>query len=522
MSNKNNNSNAKRTENKNSRKRKRRQLRFRRPGPRYSRRTTFRRRRNTVLRTNRSVPIAKGYTTINSNPLFSNESNGTIVVTHTEYLGSISGSADPFHIAFKQPINPGLHEAYPWFSNIAPNYETYSIIQQQYIFKPTCASTTAGYVMIAIDYDSNDLDYTTKIQASNGPNVNTQSWQAAVLKCDHRNLHKFKQYFIRVDSVTGDIKTYDVGKVYVIVGSQANTSAIGELYVHYKIRLITPQVSALSANREFSSQTATIAGNTNDLFGALGSQTIVGNLEQIALSTNDIHSFGPGEYLTNFFVAYAPSALSAISITALNGALLLGQFLLNSTIRSYFSFAWRAVMTSQNALLGSGVRLALPGISPTSSTSFMQSAYSYAHEELFLHNCNKDSMLYPESNIEVFGRKVLYNAPEFARIDEYMQTYKTLNFNQITVTHLNDYLFINHHPITNLYHYIIDKKIYSAKAVSAFVRKQRDDAIHFYDVIDILIDNKLSDCGTDDQECSDCHSTYQECYCYNDIEKINI
>jgi len=236
--------------------------------------------------------------------LTSSYSRGKAVTTihHREYLADITGS-----VAFDSsvfPINPGMVITFPWLSTIANNWDSYLFRRLEFSYETACASTTPGSVMMSIDFDAADPAPTTKLQLMTYDNaVRSASWQEACYDATLLNLHKFGiQRYTRAAPLAAnlDIKTYDVGNLFIATSGQADDKPIGELYVEYIVDLYTPQISPTSAGVLGNPARIWATSSLSDasIFGATAAVT--GSSVTAAVST--ITFLEPGQYLLSFKV----------------------------------------------------------------------------------------------------------------------------------------------------------------------------------------------------------------------------
>jgi len=235
------------------------------------------------------APLARTRTMKTGTPSMSQSgfaSDGRIRVTHREYLGDILGS-----VAFtvnKFSINPGLNTTFPWLAPIANQYESYLIRKMSFEYETQKSANTSGTIMLGVDYDASDANPVSKQQLmSYHDSVRSAVWSECKFVCDIRDLQKFGvQRYLRggVLAANLDVKTFDVGNLFVATQGCADATAIGELYVTYDLELITPQSDpageALSESANISSL-GTISRTA--CFGL--TPTIVGGLPVTALSS---------------------------------------------------------------------------------------------------------------------------------------------------------------------------------------------------------------------------------------------
>jgi hypothetical protein len=195
------------------------------------------------LSRNVEAPIAQGKVSVMSRPQTRNLPNGDIVIRHREYIRDIIG-----HIGFDAltlAINPGLPNIFPWLSNIAPNYESYIFENLEFDYETQAPTVASGTVVLAIDYDPEDLAPVSKTQAmAYRGSVRCPTWSSSQHKSLKEDLVKRKTYFVRHGILLGGepVNTYDTGHLNICTQGQADNSVIGELYVSYSIKLMTPQL----------------------------------------------------------------------------------------------------------------------------------------------------------------------------------------------------------------------------------------------------------------------------------------
>jgi len=110
-------------------------------------------------------------------------------------------------------------------------------------YEPQCPTSSAGYVMMAIDYDASDETPST---ASQMLNMNDRAggtvWSPTRFQANLQTGDKMPSKYTRNATVTGDIKNYDVGNLYVAMQG-VTAGAVGLLYIEYIVDLFTPQMT---------------------------------------------------------------------------------------------------------------------------------------------------------------------------------------------------------------------------------------------------------------------------------------
>lgn len=274
-----------------------------------------------------SVPVAVGRVKHASKPVFRGLPNGDIIVSHREFIQDIAGSVGFGTTTLR--INPGIAATFPWLSVIAQRYESYLFEDLVFEFETQAPTSATGTVLITLDYDASEAAPTDKTSAlAYRSSVRSPPWA----DCTHisllEDLNKQRSYFVR-DSALGsnqDIKLYDVATGYVSTQGQASTAAVGELYVRYKVRLMTPQLGASAA----TAYGGAYSGSTNAApFGT----TVAGNLPATVASTGTTSS------VTTFTFTSAWKGYFGMLMT---GTTFSGQAIGGTCTKSDLSHVWGA------------------------------------------------------------------------------------------------------------------------------------------------------------------------------------
>jgi hypothetical protein len=186
-------------------------------------------------------------------------------------------------------INPGLATTFPWLSSIAIRYERYQFKKLRFHYEPKCSASTAGTVILAVDYDPLDEAPATKQEVlsyhGKGDSVpwlpcNTE--MGSFIGANRGSL------FTRPGTLAAnrDQKTYDLGQLFVCTSGHAGTTVCGELYVDYEVELLIPQVQDSIIAGAFDStaglsQVALVGtnfagnGNLDDLISVTGTSASI-------------------------------------------------------------------------------------------------------------------------------------------------------------------------------------------------------------------------------------------------------
>lgn len=175
---------------------------------------------------------------------------GSVVISHKEYLGSITGSKSFENSTFQ--LNPGLVSTFPWLSQIAVNYEEYSFEQLMFTYSSLLSEATAsgavGQIIMTTNYNAGNPQFTsTTDMLNNIGTISARPIDSPIIhgvECDDEK-NVLPSYFVRVGAVPSgqDIKTYDVGLFQIATeGMPDNDQLQGQLWVSYQIVLRKPKL----------------------------------------------------------------------------------------------------------------------------------------------------------------------------------------------------------------------------------------------------------------------------------------
>lgn len=168
--------------------------------------------------------------------------NGECTLEGSElFVSAVAGSTS--FSATKYAVNPGM-AAFAWLSDRAKGYEKYSWVEFRAEYRPSDGSTqTKGRVYMALDYDPSDPAPSSKSAMipyeSRSDNL---TWVGFDLQMHRQSAFDGVQFKrVRCGPVSGDLITYDGFSLIVATDAQADTSTIGEVYLHYRIHLRSQQ-----------------------------------------------------------------------------------------------------------------------------------------------------------------------------------------------------------------------------------------------------------------------------------------
>lgn len=182
-------------------------------------------------------------------------------------------------------------------------YESYVFKKLVFSYQTVSATTKPGSLMLAIDYDASDDAPSDKTSLmSYAQATRSAPWTECSFAARSSDLTKFtrQRYTRDLPISSGDIKTFDVGNLFIATQGMDNTDAIGELYVDYEVEFQTPQVAsalplAVSSSIFSLTEDQAITASTNILW-------VEGAYNGLALTVTDGDITFPlaGNYLVTY------------------------------------------------------------------------------------------------------------------------------------------------------------------------------------------------------------------------------
>lgn len=179
----------------------------------------------------------------------------TITITHREYIGDVyaPNSGDVFqNTAYS--VNPGIERTFPWLSQIAQNYDEYTLHQCMFSYRSTVAdfasaSGQVGQVIMATIYNASADPFADKAQMMQydaSMSCKTSESMIHGVECDPSKLSGPVGRFVRANPVLvgQDVNNYDHGLFNIAVTETPPTyanQAMGELWVSYTVQLRKPK-----------------------------------------------------------------------------------------------------------------------------------------------------------------------------------------------------------------------------------------------------------------------------------------
>lgn len=208
---------------------------------------------------------------------------GAIIVTRSELVKDITPTASGFQTQFSCDINPGLNElnggCFDWLNQIAQYYEQFEFEQVLFEYKSTVSpgnTTAAGTVIMAPLQvgSSNYVDKNAMSYAQGQASAGVAEHILCGVECQRNEVYGGTVKRTRVGVIDGELINYDLGRFQLATQDATANLNIGELWVHYTVRLSQPRFGAVQSNGTDSDLIIydTIASGDTSLV-ALASQT---------------------------------------------------------------------------------------------------------------------------------------------------------------------------------------------------------------------------------------------------------
>lgn len=283
---------------------------------------------------------------------------GSVIVRHREYLGDILASSDFSLQSFL--INPGLSGTFPWLSSMANSFEQYSLRGMLFEFNSTSSdavlssstSTALGSVIMQTDYDVADPLPTTKRDMLNCEFSSSSKPSCSFIhpiECKKSITAQNILYTRAGLSIPSgfDQRLYDFARFNIAVeGCQANTGALGELWVTYEMELYKQQFNYVGQADHFRFNTITNVnplGQSVDDTAALGG-TLGGTIADDRFNYVFPESLGSGKYMVMYCVAATGSVTMTTGVSI--------NLAVNCSLLNYWGGSNSEIRAPQNGAVG--------------------------------------------------------------------------------------------------------------------------------------------------------------------------
>jgi hypothetical protein len=228
-------------------------------------------------------------------------SNGDTFIQHREYIGEVAGSTN--FAPNQYPMNPGISTTFPWLSGVAQRFDKYRFRKLDFKYETQTSTATVGTVMLVPDYNAADPAPANKAVAlAYEDSARGEAWTKFSSTMARENLNALPQYNIRVGPLPAnlDIKTYDVGNMWLCLSGEAGNAVIGELWVEYEVELIAPSLgsSTYAVPGQAQALISSVAPTTAAIYGTPAST----GSTLVTVAGNVLTFLTPGLYLVDYFL----------------------------------------------------------------------------------------------------------------------------------------------------------------------------------------------------------------------------
>ena len=187
-------------------------------------------------------------------PQFKEAGPSTVMFSHKEYIGDIYAPTGQGFQNTVYAINPGLVRTFPWLSQVAANYEEYTMHQLIFTFRSTVTDFNSGTgqvgtLIMATQYNADDTPFGTKsdmLEYDLAMSGKTSQTMVHGVECDEAQNSGTTGKYVRNGPVASgeDLKLYDKGILNIGISNTPtdfDNQCLGELWVSYTISLRKPR-----------------------------------------------------------------------------------------------------------------------------------------------------------------------------------------------------------------------------------------------------------------------------------------
>lgn len=312
-----------------------------------------------------AAPTALGSVVVPRNPSYKN-TDQKVTVSHRELVCAVDCKTT-FPAGLKRlEVNPGLELSFPWLHHVARGYEFYRFKSLRFIYEPNVSTATNGSIIMAMDYDAGDAaPGSREVLSCFSGSVRSQMWSQCVMVCAPQELARFHDQracrFVAI-SANQDVKTYDLGNLFISIQGNTEILNAGDVYVEYVVDLMSPQIPTAFEAAYYSSH---IASYSPTLTAPFTNNVITGHEDfEINAAGDSITGKTPGEYEAWF--SYSGTVVAAITptLTAV-GATAVAAILANTVGRNSAETLGNCGVRFKVVNYGDGIKL---DFTPTAAT----------------------------------------------------------------------------------------------------------------------------------------------------------
>lgn len=184
-------------------------------------------------------PLSRGTVARRKGPTMSASLDGSMKISHTEYVSDISIGTTPLINSFI--VNPQNPSCFTWLSAIASRFEYYKFEKFKIHYRPSCSTTVTGFVIAGLDFDFYDQVPNKRVMLSWKFAAKSPAYQQMTVDCTS-GLPQTQWKFCESLYEQGDQRINNLGRIWVITDNSSTTANIGELFIEYTISFRQPSI----------------------------------------------------------------------------------------------------------------------------------------------------------------------------------------------------------------------------------------------------------------------------------------
>lgn len=186
-----------------------------------------------------SNPLSRGTNVRRRGPNMTVGLDGSMKITHTEYVSDVSIGTTPIVNSFiVNPQNPGC---FTWLASIASRFEYYKFEKFKIHYKPSCSTTVTGFVLIGLDFDFYDREPDKRTMLSWKFAAKSPAYQPMTIDCTS-GLAQTNWKFCESLYSQGDQRLNNLGKIWVITDNSTASFNTGEMFIEYTVSFRQPAI----------------------------------------------------------------------------------------------------------------------------------------------------------------------------------------------------------------------------------------------------------------------------------------
>jgi len=167
-------------------------------------------------------------------------------IRHSEIMDTVIGATSSATAAAVNVytrsfiINPSNTSVFPWLGQFASSWDMWNVLDLWVEYVPRAAATVEGTLTMAFDYDAADADTTDprKMSEMKGATKGRVSDRLVIKLNRADTVMPVHKYF--TGHTSGDSRLNNIAKL-MVSASSSSAGILGELVVHYNIKLFNPQ-----------------------------------------------------------------------------------------------------------------------------------------------------------------------------------------------------------------------------------------------------------------------------------------